>query len=174
MENDPGKGTFTASATQHLVPVSFNRPVHALQATKISRYTIVGIVPAKHSIKIDRLLLDRQVPRPSHQVTKVVQASMEPSFLGSETHLEIALSVARAIEGKTQKIDGLWAFPPSFAGMILGKTTEFDKPCLGRRKGKTELTQPLVQGRLNTKRIGVVLKTQYKIINVAYHVGFTL
>jgi hypothetical protein len=68
MENGPREGTFTASATQHLVPVTFNRPVQSLQATKISRYTIVGIVPAKHSIKIDRLLLDRQVPRPSHQV----------------------------------------------------------------------------------------------------------
>jgi hypothetical protein len=61
---------------------------------------------------------------------------MEPSFLGLKTHLEIALVVACVIEGKGQKIDGLRAFPPYFAGMSLGKTTEFDKLCLGRLQGQ--------------------------------------
>ena len=58
--------------------------------------------------------------------------------------------------------------------MNLGKATEFDEFGLFRRQSKPELVQPLAEGILNTNGIGSVLETQYKIINIAHHVGFAL
>ena len=39
---------------------------------------------------------------------------MEPRFLGPEANLEIAFKVARAVEGETQKINGLRRLLPLF------------------------------------------------------------
>jgi hypothetical protein len=41
-------------------------------------------------------------------------AALKPRLLGAHAHLEIALAVARAVEGEAQKIDRLRAFPPPF------------------------------------------------------------
>ena len=99
---------------------------------------------------------------------------MEPRFLGPEANLEIAFEVARAVEGEAQKINSLRASSSSLSRVNMGKATEFDEFGLFRRQSKPELAQPLAEGILNTNGIGTVLEAQYKIINIAHHVGFAL
>ena len=66
------------------------------------------------------------------------QASLQPRFLGAKAYPEIAILVASAIEGETQKIDRLRAFPSSLDGMGLRIATEFNEFGLGRCQGKSE------------------------------------
>lgn len=172
MEDGPGEKTFTTATTQHLVPVAFYPSMHALQGAEVPTYTIVGIVSTEHSIEVDHLFPDRQMPHASHQLVKFRQAPMEPRLLGPKAHLEIALVVTRAIEGEAQEINSLRAFPPSLGRVTLSKAAEFDEFGLGWCQFQSESSQPLAEDLLNADGIRAVLETEHKIINVAHHVGF--
>jgi len=66
--------------------------------------------------------------------------------------------IARAIEGKSQKVNRFRTPPASFGRMSLGKSSKFDQPGLGWFQCKSKLPQPLMQRFLNTEGIRTVLE----------------
>ena len=147
--------------------------MHFLQGAEVPGDAVVGIVAPKHSVEVDHLFANRQVPHSPHQIAQLGQTALKPRPLGAQPHLEIALAVMRAVEGEAQKIYRLRAFPPPLGRMPLSKATEFDQLGLARLQGQAELPQPFAQSLLDTQGILPVLETHHKVVDVAHQVGFT-
>ena len=95
-----------------------------------------------------------------HQIAQAGQAALKPRLLGTQTRLEFALSVLRAIPGDSQKSNRLRAFPPALARMPLGKSTRFNEFRLRRFQFQSKLPQSLAQ---SPHRRGLCHSKQYLI-----------
>ena len=86
------------------------------------------------------------------QLMEFRQTASQTRLVGSLSHLEVPLAVARAVKGKAQKRERLPAFP-LLLGMPLSKAAEGHHASLGRLYGEREFRQALHQHLLT--RAGV-------------------
>jgi hypothetical protein len=139
-----------AAAAQHLAPVSLDGSIHLEQRADVSRDAVVGVVSAQDGIDLADLLADLVMPNAPHQFLQRQKASPEARLLGTHTHLEVTLPVARAVERQAQKVDCVWALPAAMLARVsLREPTELDQLGLGRFQSETELAQPSTQGILH-------------------------
>ena len=59
------------------------------------------------SVQIEHLFPNRQMTHSPHEVAQTGHATLKPRLLRTQAHLEIALLVARTVEGKAQKVNRL-------------------------------------------------------------------
>src|ERR1700684_3690003 len=107
-----------------------------------------------------------------HQLLQRHKAAPQTRFLRAHPNLEVALSVSRAVQRQSQKIDRLRAIPTAFARVSLREPTKFNQLGLGRLQSEAEFSQPKTQGILHAEGIRSILETDHKVIDVAHQLGF--
>src|SRR5215472_9178927 len=107
-----------------------------------------------------------------HQLLQRHMAAPQTRFLRTHPNLEVALSVSRAIQRQSQKVDRFRAIPAAFVRVSLREPTKFDQLGLGRLQSKAEFPQPKAQGVLHAEGIRSILETDHKVVDVAHQLGF--
>ncbi len=109
---------FAAAATEHLVPVALDEPVHPLQGPEVSTEAVVGVMPAQDLVEVGYLFANRQVPLPPHQVAQVGQAAAKSRLLRAQADLEPAFLVTRAVRAILLEPDLNAAHPKPYSVVL--------------------------------------------------------
>ena len=75
---------------------------------------------------------------------------------------------------EAQEAEGLWPFLPLLGSVSMGKAPTLDEAGLFGCQCQSEVVQPLFQQLVDAERIGAVLQTEDKIVQIADPLGFAL
>ena len=145
--------------------------MHPSQRTDIPGDAVVSIVSTEHWIEMIHLILERQVPHLPHLVMQAHERASQSCLFCTHTNPKVAFLIARAVQGKAQEVNRLRAFPATFAGVSMRKSTKFDELGLFRFQGQTELSQPLFKCLLSAESVRSILETQHEVVDISHHAG---
>jgi hypothetical protein len=147
--------------------------VHTEEASYVPRYARIGLGASQDLVDLLGLLFQRLMAKDLQQLMEFRPATPQARLVGPPSHLEVALAVARAVEGQAQKRARLLAFPGPL-GVACGQAAEGHQAGLGRLSREGALRQALDQHLLAAVGIGLVLETHDEVINVAQQGGVPL
>ena len=166
LPREPRRPTPTAG---HLVPVPFHKAIYPAVGSQVACDPVICVVAAKGLIEPADLILNRPVPNIAHELPETGHSAAKSRLLRLSANLVVAVAIARAVVGKAQKRERLWALA-LHAGLPLRKSTKLHQLGLARLQGKREFTQPLAQNRLNSFSVFPKLEADYKVIDVPYQI----
>ena len=118
--------TSLASGTEHSTPTSLAGAMQAVKRSEVPTHTEVGVVPLQYLVDLRRLLRQAAMANDRHHLGQPRKTTCHPSLLGLSTDLEISGSVACAVMGEAQEVDGLQLAPMPFA-VARGKAPELNQ-----------------------------------------------
>src|SRR5262245_30442377 len=99
-ESLPPHFALLTATTEHRAPVALDMAVDTQEAAHVARYTIVSVVASQALVDLLGLLLQRFMSNDLQQLMEFCQTASQTRLVGSPSHLEVPLAVARAVQGK--------------------------------------------------------------------------
>jgi hypothetical protein len=127
-------------------------------------------VATKDLIESKDLVLERPVPNIAHELPEIGHSAAKSRLLRLATNLVVAFAIARAVVGKAQKRERLWALA-LHAGLPLRKSTKLNQLGLARLQRKREFIESLAQNRLNSFSVFPKLEADYKVIDIPHQIS---
>ena len=114
------------------------------------------------------------MPHPPHQILQAHECTLQARLFGAHPNPKVAFQIARAIQRKAQKIDGLRTFAPVLARLPLCEAPKLNQFGLGRFQGEAELPQSFAQHLLDPKSIRPILEAHHKVVDIPHQIGLAL